>query len=410
MKKTFLLLIIILIGFSGCSLLKLSEDLEKLNKLVTLKGNVILEIDNNASVMIAMIKEDENSFFKTVEYIHKESAGKFTFTQEIGKYHIYAWADVNNNSMHETNEAISSCIVELKLDNSPQICNITIKNRAQKQELQTINQIKKILIDDIVNTHNLGTITNLESSNFSEDNASKGLWEPYYFTEEIPSGLFLLKKYNPKKKVVLFVHGINGTPQNFKHIIKALDTTNSQVMLFYYPSGLRLSEIANYLNYLMQEFKIKHQVKEVNIIAHSMGGLISREYINIQKAHNESIVNSFISISTPWSGHKGAKLGLEYAPDIIPVWNDMVPESLFLQNLFKIELDKELNHYLLFGFKGKNLMINENSDGVVTIHSQLRTEAQDGAYLTKGFNEEHMSILSNKELIRSINNILNSKK
>ena len=88
----------------------------------------------------------------------------------------------------------------------------------------------------------------------------------------------------------------------------------------------------------------------------------------------------------------------------------MTPESLFLEDLFKLEDTSNINHYLLFGFKGNSLILSGNSDGVITINSQLRAEAQDQAYLVKGFNEDHMSILHNKELIKFINTILNTKK
>lgn len=145
------------------------------------------------------------------------------------------------------------------------------------------------------------------------------------------------------------MHGINGTPQTFKHIIKDLDTTNYQVLLFY------------------------------------------------------------ISISTPWAGHDGAKLGLEYAPDIIPVWNDIWSRESISTKSFQKKYKQDIEHYLLFGFKGASLMMGENNDGVVSLKSQLREEAQDQASAIKGFNEGHMSILENKKLINLINSTLNGE-
>ena len=156
----------------------------------------------------------------------------------------------------------------------------------------------------------------------------------------------------------------------------------------------------------MQEFQVKHKTKKVSIVAHSMGGLVSKRYINIQQENNRLIVNNFISISTPWSGHSGAELGLKYAPNIIPVWNDMSPKSNFIQSLFDPKLQKPLKHSLLFGYKGSSLLVNENSDGVVTIDSQLRAVTQEKAEVVKGFNENHMSILENKKLVEFINNTL----
>ena len=409
MKTLNILLIIIFINLTGCSVLKLNKDLEKLNKLVTIKGEVSVISDTKSPIMIALIKTTDTNI-ETIEYIHKKDAGKFEFNAEIGTYHIYAWADQNNNSHFENNEPITQCSLNIEPGvNTQAYCKLIISKKADSNRLNEIEHIKNTAIENIAMTHNVGTLISLEDDAFSEVNASKGLWEAYSFMQEVPSGLFLLEKYNPNKEVVLFVHGINGTPQNFKYIINNINTETHQVMLFYYPSGLRLSDTATYLDYLMQEFQIKYQLKNITIIAHSMGGLLSKEYINIQQKHNHMIINNFISISTPWSGHSGAQLGLEYAPDVIPVWNDMAPQSQFIKKLFDTKYKNSPKHTLFFGFKGTSLFVSENSDGVVSINTQLRAIAQDEAYIVKGFNEDHMSILQNRELIYSINNILSRK-
>ena len=83
-----------------------------------------------------------------------------------------------------------------------------------------------------------------------------------------------------------------------------------------------------------------------------------------------------------------------------------MPGSSFLQQLFDTPLPKETSHYLFFGFKGSSQFAGGNSDGVVSIASELRPEAQAGAKLIRGFDENHTSILQNKSLIELINGIL----
>ena len=406
MNKIYLLLTIILISFSSCSSLKLNSDLKKLNKLVTIKGEVTLETAKHSSIMIVFIKSSKE-YLETLEYIHKKHEGTFEFIVEPGEYHLYAWADENNNGEFENSEAITHRFVKIDTNTATlTIPKLIISQIADSKKINEIKYIKKRLIDSVEVTHNVDTPIKLEDSLFSESNATKGLWEPYTFTKEVPFGLFLLKKYDPSKKLVLFVHGINGTPQNFKYILNTIDANKYQALLFYYPSGFRLNDIANYLDDLMREFQVKHQTKQISIIAHSMGGLVSKKYINIQQENNRLIVNNFISISTPWSGHSGAELGLKYAPDIIPVWNDMSPKSNFIQTLFYPKYTKAPKHSLLFGYKGSSLLVSENSDGVVTIDSQLRAVTQDQTEIVKGFNEDHMSILKNKKLVEFINNTI----
>lgn len=66
------------------------------------------------------------------------------------------------------------------------------------------------------------------------------------------------------------------------------------------------------------------------VVAHSMGGLVARRFIlkNIND-HRQDYIRLFISISTPWGGHRMAEKGIDQAPSAIPSWHDMVPNSPF---------------------------------------------------------------------------------
>ena len=99
-------------------------------------------------------------------------------------------------------------------------------------------------------------------------------------------------------------------------------------------------------------------------------------------------------------------MGLKYAPAIIPVWNDVVPESEFLKQLFLQPFPATIPHYLLFSFKGNSRFAGGNSDGVVSIASQLRPEAQNNAVLVRGFDENHTSILKNREVSLLLSRII----
>ncbi|MCK5681432.1 hypothetical protein KAI46_11545 [bacterium] len=118
-------------------------------------------------------------------------------------------------------------------------------------------------------------------------------------------------------------------------------------------------------------------------------------------------IDRVITISTPFAGHGAASMGLKYAPAVIPVWKDVVPESEFIQTLFQKPRTTDVSHYLLFSFEGKSRFAQGNNDGVVSIASQLRPEAQTGAVLVRGFAENHTSILKNNRAINLIEQILN---
>jgi alpha-beta hydrolase superfamily lysophospholipase len=77
----------------------------------------------------------------------------------------------------------------------------------------------------------------------------------------------------------------------------------------------------------------------LHLIAHSMGGLVSRATVNICAQKNTcEYLHSYTTLSTPWNGVASAKSGVEWAPTVVPVWRDMDPDSEFVTTLFDAEV------------------------------------------------------------------------
>ena len=55
------------------------------------------------------------------------------------------------------------------------------------------------------------------------------------------------------------------------------------------------------------------------------------------------------------------------------------------------------------------MIMKENNDGVVTLASQLRQDAQDKALQIPGYDENHVGILANDDVIKKVNQILKSR-
>jgi pimeloyl-ACP methyl ester carboxylesterase len=177
--------------------------------------------------------------------------------------------------------------------------------------------------------------------------------------------------------------------------------------VLFYPSGFNISLVGAFLEKeLNKAWRIFH-FKQIVVVAHSMGGLVTRSFINQYQGKEKTYnIEKYITLSTPWNGHGAAGMGIQYAPTVIPVWEDVAPGSDFLETLFKQPLASETHHHLLFGFRGNSMFAGGNSDGVISIASQLRWEAQNGADRIYGFDEDHMSILQSSKAIKLINEVL----
>ena len=402
------LTVLIMLAFNACSFMDLKKDLEKQSTLVEIVGTVSTKDKMDSNTIIALIKINDD-YPALINYRVMKKDVEFSFIVEPGLYKVVAFLDSNKNVKYDKNElATSSKLLNIKKGQTS--INLSLDSLASQSFLDEIELIKKNGKKDLNKGHlSLGNIVTLDADIFSEENVKKGLWQSYDFINTVDFGLFFLEKYDPNKKVVLFVHGINGSPRNFKDIIKGMDHSRFQAFILYYPSGVSISNVSTYTKELVVDLQAELKFDKISIVAHSMGGLTSKKYLNLLSTDKDNLVDSFISISTPWSGHSGADSGLKYSPLIIPVWKDMATSSDFISKLFDTPLPDSTKHYLLFGYKGQSMTADGNSDGVVSLKSQLRLSAQSSATLVRGFNENHNSILQSKDVINLINKILNKE-
>lgn len=91
-----------------------------------------------------------------------------------------------------------------------------------------------------------------------------------------------LEPYNPKKIPVLLVHGLSNSPAIFSPLISFLRSDpkirrNYQIWAFSYPTGLPYPMSAAILRYQLDKMKrLYPDHKDMVVIGHSMGGMITR--------------------------------------------------------------------------------------------------------------------------------------
>jgi pimeloyl-ACP methyl ester carboxylesterase len=406
-RITIVLLMAVMIH--GCSFKRLEKDLAEQQSLSVIEGMVSLDQFTTADPIIIGLVSTDTPHPSLVNHRVLRKPGSFSFKAPPGNYRILAFLDANNDQKYQESEFVSNFIrIELDKVGVTYQTHIVIKDRTvihlqqEAKALQSKIQMKKHTRQVIP-----GTLIALNSDIFSEENISMGLWQPLQFSKKVAFGLFFLEKYDPDKIPILFVHGVSGSPTQFTEIIASLDRKVYQPFVLYYPSGFSISTIGKALKFAVDEAQVRYGFSEMNIIAHSMGGLVTRSFIN-QFAQSEAsyTIPNYITISTPWGGHDAASMGLKYAPAIIPVWHDIVPGSTFLNDLCQTGLPENTPHYLFFGYQGSSRFAGGNSDGVVSIASQLHMPVQEQAALVRGYNETHTSILKNANLQTLINTIL----
>ena len=253
----------------------------------------------------------------------------------------------------------------------------------------------------------LGVVTDLSDGRFSEESATMGMWEPLGFMKAGRAGIFFLEPYDPTRTPVLFVHGIRGTPRSFAGIIDTLDRRRFQAWVLNYPSGLDLRALGDGLVGLLAELRHRYGFGRLHIVSHSMGGLLTREYLaECARSGSCDYVSNVVSISTPFGGIAAMGSWLEYARVVMPVWRNLAPDGPFLRDLFALPLPSGVSYHLLFGYRNDDALSRGSSDGVIPLDSQLLPAAQAEAVEMRGYNEDHVSILGNAKLQHFINEAL----
>jgi pimeloyl-ACP methyl ester carboxylesterase len=418
----------------GCVFQDVRTQQSKMETFCRIEGFVSALQDTSSPLLVGLVRHNGGVFddpknWSLVDHFVRDSPGRWMFRAGPGTYGLVAFKDENADGVYQpgepfmpvdTNELV---ICDSRHTHAEMALFIRPEGRSRIEgdidfmKFQARSASAQ-LRQSIGATTVYGTVTTFEDPRFRQELASDSLWRPYDFIFDVGPGVYFLEPYDDRKIPVLFVHGINGTPTNFRYLVEHLDRTKYQPWLYYYPSGVRLSGIADHLDQTMKNLQLQHRFTRYYVIAHSMGGLVSRGFLlRNQSGQSPARVPLYVTISTPWGGHKAAEAGVNYAPTVVYVWNDMVPQSSYLTDLFfnnhdgipvHRSLPAGVQHHLLFSFKHRTVIPGECSDSTVTLASQLYPGAQEDASRVYGFDETHMGILNSLETSRLVNRLLDN--
>ncbi len=392
-----------------------NKQLAKVAAGVTVSGKVINSFGGEAPLIVVAIAMDTSGqqARRVVAERILYGGGSFQFLLKPDNIALLAFQDNNADGVFQPDERVGwdGKPHLLKLRPGHDISGINITMRSLEQSHRELPQLYRPHLKPLpraIPKFAIGIITTLDDPRFSADNGSLGMWKPRQFMKKIDSGVYFLTPYHNNKIPVLFVHGVGGNPAEWRTMAEGLDSQHYQAWFFYYPSGLRLPLLGEVLAKTIEQLHQRYRFDKMALVAHSMGGLVSRAAINeLTRAGHGNYIYRYITMSTPWDGHDLAAKGVKYSPVIIPCWYDMAVGSPFLRHLFDTPLPASVSYHLLFSYRGKEKMFQgENSDGVITLKSQLRPAAQDITTSIRGFNTSHTGILRDHLALERLRTVL----
>jgi pimeloyl-ACP methyl ester carboxylesterase len=165
-------------------------------------------------------------------------------------------------------------------------------------------------------------------------------------------GLALPEHFDPTRPLVVLVHGLDCDRVNWGGMAQCLIAEGYQLAYFTYPSDQPIAESAAFFGRHMTALRRAFPAAEVNVLAYSMGGLVSRAYI--EGSDYAGGVQRLIMVGTPNTGSGWSRLRMlleiqehyhlwQHEPKWSPTWmitdglgeagRDLRPGSKFLTHL-----------------------------------------------------------------------------
>jgi hypothetical protein len=391
---------------AGCSLWELRKDLQRLEKFGMVGGTASRSPADDAPIIVALCT---GTGAEVVDTFVLDRPGNYFFTVPAGTYRLAAFVDRNRDFTYQPGEPAAWYAEDVAVAGAHKVGHIDLHIVAPGVVLElpiSARNLGERPSAELPPIH-LGEVVTFDDPRFTPENGKRGLWQPIEFVFEVGAGLYLLEPLDPQKTPVLFVHGAGGSPGNWRYLVEHLDRTRFQPWLAYYPSGMDLRITSRAIARWTTAFATRNGVRRMIVVAHSMGGLVTRAAINTMTINGDGgLLALFVTISTPWNGHPGAARGVADSPVVMPAWPDLVPDSPFLVGLHETPLPSGCPHHLLFSYKGHSMVLHESNDGVVPVSSELAMRAQNEATRVYGFDESHTSILESAEAARPVNALL----
>ncbi|BCX49253.1 hypothetical protein HAHE_31610 [Haloferula helveola] len=403
---------------SGCAnFRRLGEDLKFIDETSIVTAHVKNTSKQHQTFGLVVEWDREDNKVESADFAEVGPVGVFGFVvKEKDNQYLMAFSDRNDNGRYDSSDPAwihsdssgnpvpvridpetDKARVEGSLSSSTRLPNDLVEAAREFRGARTTEEAAtgwSIPVD-------LGTIADLDAPKFSSERGSQGYWEPAAYPMETGIGIYFLQKYEPNRTPVLFVYGAAGSPQDWRTFFNKIDRKKYQPWFFHYPTGRRLDELGSSLNRAVELLQAYYGFNKMHVVAHSMGGLVSRDFIVKNRRDGNRYISRYVTISTPWGGQDFAKSGVKHAPSVVPSWYDMVPGSDFQRDIFDDKLKGKVPHLLFYGHRAKrSFTLPEENDGTVSVASQTDEKATSDAVGVHGYDEDHVSILSNDDVLR----------
>lgn len=181
-------------------------------------------------------------------------------------------------------------------------------------------------------------------------------------------GLFMPAQVDPSRPLVVLVHGLDSDRGTLQPMAQLLDHDGQQVACFCYAGDQPIEDSADILGAQLRALHQKYPAMKIDLVAHSMGGLVARDYVE-GSAYTGGI-DHLILVATPNAGSSWARLRCLLSiqehyrlwrsdPAWSPMWwftegfgeagRELTPGSPFLKKMESLQRRPDVRYTVIVG-------------------------------------------------------------
>lgn len=397
---------------TSCSILYVQQQHDELSSDHRLVGRIIGSTSQPQRQRVILWREHQQRLsIEGFATPNKQGIFAFLVRPNDGEFGLWVHDDVNGNALFDSEEPQWLEPVSEYLSETTFVDNILeIDLQTGAPDDSRVAALELELLGDADSTQagsaipiGFGDVVSFDTDQrLATSTGISGLWRPATVVRNTGLGIYFLQQYDAARKPLLLVHGAGGSAQDFRQLIENLDDEYWQYWVYIYPSGIRLQSAAEALARIVKGLHENYQTAPVSVVAHSMGGLVTRAALQqLRDIDSDAVIDRLVTISTPWQGHPAARYGVEHAPISLPSWLDMLPESDFIKAV--VANPPPPPHLVIFGEKSrKKFYLPTRNDGTIGVESASYQPIIDQAAAVSDYPLGHVEILHSQDVSERI--------
>lgn len=410
-RSILALIAVVALLAAGCAAARLRPQLAELERFAQFHGRVLGAESEQRVIAVLVAGAGAKTTIANYAFAHRD--GGYLLLGRTGELRVMAFADRDSDAVLDDDEPVGWATVPAAVEGGA-------TSRVEVSDLRlSVTAVRPDFAVDLsvigaagaqMRARRVGEVVTLDDPRFAPDIVARGVWEPLRFAEESGLQVLFTEPYDPSRTPVVFVHGMQGSPRDFRALIDGLDRTRFQAWVFYYPTGLDLVVSGLVLRELVAELRQRLGFERLHVVAHSMGGLVALSAItSAARDGADPGVDRFVTLSTPWLGAigtRGMRAGLAVTPTTAPSWTDMLADSAFLGELAEQTVPSGVHYSLIFGISGSNAMVSGSDDGTIALRSMAPWSMIRQAEYVLPVAADHEGILADPAVLGAVARLL----